>query len=100
VQSPDRLAELLRQRELARQQLAWLDREISAAATPVAKSPDAPDTPDRAPAAELAAAEPDPLASATAARRGCFIYAALALFIAALALVAIYFLAYRGRPLV
>jgi hypothetical protein len=111
---PDRLAELQRQRELVREHLAWLDREIAGAAPVISgekaptQTPVKPTTPTPAHAngpmpSSLspfsAPAVPDPIGSAADAKRGCLIFAAIAFFLGALALVAIYFLRYNGRPL-
>jgi cell division septum initiation protein DivIVA len=91
----DRLAELQRQRALAQEQLAWLDREIAketgqtpvtAAPTPVAAPAAAPSRPAvseeaaaRA-AAEIIAQYERPAGSMTQdAKRGCYLYFALAL---------------------
>lgn len=103
---PPRLAELQRQRELVREHLAWLDREIAAA---LARTPDEislPTSPAAATSDPLVAAlhpslsaQPDPASVAAAARRGCFIFAALAALLFATALAGIYFMKYRDRPL-
>jgi hypothetical protein len=104
---PDRLAELRRQRALIADHLAWLDREIEAAAsTSMALEPASqPATPKLplAPAAILAAVQPAPATTVSPesdahthllpehqqanvkqdVRRGCFLYFALAaLFVA------------------
>lgn len=123
--NPDRLPELLHQRELVRAQLAWLEREI-AAATETNPAPASSAAPARAPAAPLSPApaavpsglppapefaanlpttpatelyEPDPRSAALNARRGCFTFFALALLLLGLALAAVYFIGYRDRPL-
>ncbi len=104
--NPQRLAELQRQRDLVREHLAWLDREIAREhnPTPQAAAPavavvtvqpapaSSPPPPDSLP-------EPDPVASAAAARRGCLLLFVGALALLALGLTAIYFLRYRDRPL-
>jgi hypothetical protein len=110
----DRLQELRRQRALAADQLAWLDREIAAASgqpavapTPPSSRPalapvvssNAPVAPTPVESPEVAAAADailqdyrvDPAALKTDVKKGCFryFYAALALF--ALCVAAIYF---------
>ena len=103
AEPPDRLAELRRQRALACEQLAWLDREIAAAeraagvSSPPSPSP-APAVPPTAdPAHPLYA--PDPAAAHADGRRGCFLYTAAALLFLFALLAAIYFLRYRDRSL-
>lgn len=103
--SPERLDELRRQRALVRQHLEWLDREIAAAApedrpaTPMPTSPVATATPPHPAAATLPTYEPDPEGARQAARRGCFILAAIILALLTISLVAIYYWRYRDRPL-
>lgn len=102
---PPRLAELQRQRELVREHLAWLDREIAAASGNSPAEP-ASSTPARGgsdisfptPQAALSA-PPDPVRAAASARRGCFVFAALAALLFAGVLAGIYFAKYRDRPL-
>ena len=114
----DRLKDLQRQRALAQEQLAWIEREIAresgqAPVTPQPAAtpwPAAPATP-RAPVAPLAAApavpsaaEAERLADEIIARyknehatspadvkRGCFLYFGLAFLLVAVGLVALYF---------
>ncbi len=106
--TPERLAELQRQRALVQEQLTWLDREIAAAqaaTTPPprgdAARPMSPSVTVTSPAsvAALPDLQPDPLAARRDTRRGCFIAFALALAIFFGTLVAIYFWKYRDRPL-
>ncbi len=115
---PDRLAELRRQRALVAEHLAWLDREIAAAAPspvgafpPPSPRPAVAPPPSLDPAAILAAAaappsapvaEPDPLAHLVPerppaaikqdVRLGCFLY----LFLATVGLVGFCALIYWG----
>ncbi|ACB76419.1 hypothetical protein [Opitutus terrae] len=122
--NPDRLPELLRQRELVRTHLAWLEREI-AAATATNRANASPPSPTGAPTAAASAAptvaptglppatefaarlaapaadlyEPDPRSAALGAKRGCFAAFALTLLLLVLVLAAVYFVAYRDRPL-
>ncbi len=100
--SHDRLAELQRQRELVRAHLAWLDQEIaSALGRPAPNAPLPPTAPPPIEAVHVTDVEPspDPLSAAADAKRGCFIAALTVAAIGLLALVAIYFLWYRDRPL-
>lgn len=100
----DRLAELLRQRALVREQLEWLDREIAAAGGesnaggPVAQPAEPVSAPTTA-ADNSPEYAPDPITAHENAKRGCLIYffGALLLFFALL--VAIYFLRYRNHPI-
>lgn len=100
----DRLKDLQRQRALAQEQLAWLDREIAretgATATaptpPAAPAAPAPVTPANADAARLAdeilARYKDEAASSPGdVKRGCYLYFALAFVLLGLGLVALYF---------
>jgi len=122
---PDRLADLRHQRRLVQQQLEWIDREIAAldadappapGAAPVkpASSGDAlvpawgqPRTepipaarpPSRRPFPDLSEYQADPKSIQNDARRGCLLYTAIAFVVLAAVLVAIYFFAYRDRPL-
>jgi hypothetical protein len=108
---PDRLAELQRQRELVRAHLAWLDREIAAASSGGERAPgNAAPAPAPAPAvdsaivasgvpAPYAPPQPNPLGAAADAKRGCLILFAGIFALGLLALVAIYFLRYEGRPM-
>ena len=100
----DRLTELQRQRALAQEQLAWLDREIAretGAATPAPTSPAA--TAATPPTAGLVHAEADaeallaqyrsdPQALHGDVKRGCFLYFIAAFGLLALGLLAFYFL--------
>ncbi|MCR6656693.1 MAG: hypothetical protein NVV63_12975 [Opitutus sp.] len=124
--TPERLAELQRQRALVQEQLTWLDREIAACQASTASAPagDAVRTASHSvpltatgsaaprpatvstrpvltspPLAPLPDLQPDPLAARRDTRRGCFIAFALALAIFFGTLVAIYFWKYRDRPL-
>lgn len=97
--SPDRLSELRRQRALVSQHLEWLDREI-AAAEPLAPSPaPAPPESDPRPMVIMPEYAPDPEGAQRATKRGCLLYAALALVLFFAVLAAIYFWRYRDRPL-
>lgn len=111
----DRLKELQRQRALAQEQLAWIDREIAkesgqAPAQPVAAplpvvapaapavvpAPAAPAAPSAAEAERLAdeiiARYKDEHATSPAdVKRGCFLYFGLAFLLVAVGLVALYF---------
>ena len=106
----DRLSELRRQRTLAQEQLAWLDREIArelestgsghaASVTPVGPSaaspmPMASATPAAIPSAD-AIIEEYRVPSATLQRdvkKGCLLYFAAAFVLLGLFLVALYFL--------
>ena len=96
----DRLTDLQRQRALAQEQLAALDREIArktGATTPPATPPPQPSAADIA-AAEaeaetlLAQYKNDPKDLQSAVKRGCFLYFFAALGLLALGLVAFYFL--------
>ena len=99
----DRLKDLQRQRALAQEQLAWIDREI-AQETGQAPSPGQPVAIPAKPAGGAAAAEASRLAdeiiasyqseaaaSPSNVKRGCFLYFALALVLLGLSLVALYF---------
>lgn len=101
---PPRLAELQRQRDLVRQHLAWLDREIAASLGPAAgQTPPPPagladaSEPTASPAA--AAVQPDPASAAASARRGCFLFAVIVALVFAGVLAGVYFVKYRDRPL-
>lgn len=104
---PDRLPELLRQKVLLQEHLAWLDREI--AAHSAVGQPSAPVPSATAPLRPAPATLPAPAATAAEAERileqcraasadipgnvkkGCFLYLALALALLALGLAAIWF---------
>ncbi len=103
----DRLDELRRQRDLARQQLAWLEREI-AAAEGAARDPSpaqgGPAQPAAAPEPKSAEAILEefrraPAAIATQTKLGCILYfaGAMAFLILAVAAVYLYARATRGR---
>ena len=92
----DRLAELRRQRALVAEHLAWLDRELAAAAPepipgPVLPAsgaaatsavPSVPADPAAADSAgEPPLAQPDPADIKSDVRRGCFLYFAAAVFL-------------------
>jgi len=100
----DRLKELQRQRALAQEQLAWLDREIAretgrapvpgqSAAAPVPPTPSAPSTTDAERMADeiIARYKGEAAASPTDVKRGCFLYFAFAFVLLGLGLVALYF---------
>jgi len=102
----DRLNELKRQRAIAQEQLAWLDREIareSGAAAPVAPTPPAPAAPVVAPEtagpahaeaeveAMMAQYRSDPDSLQGNVKRGCFLYFFAALGLLLLAVLAFYF---------
>lgn len=101
--SADRLAELRRQRALAQEQLAWLDREIAAQtagqmATPPAASalpPISPraDTPPTAASADALMEDyrVPPAALHQDVRKGCFVYFALALAVLVAVTLGLYF---------
>ncbi len=104
---PAHLAELRRQRELVREHLAWLDREIAGAtvkdAGPVAVAPDTADKLTAQATAELQSLEsflPNPESAARDTRRGCLMYTAAAMLLGILMIVAIYFARYRDHPLI
>ena len=99
-----RLSELHHQRALAREQLAWLEREIareSAAFAPPSVVPTAqpPSVAPGQPVPELEAYTPDPISAAKETRRGCFIVLAVVVLLIVGALSAIYILRYSDRPL-
>jgi len=99
----DRLSELRRQRALVAEQLAWLDREIAAAAgeTPASPAPPPPPAdPSRVP--DPPAAEEIPAEFRTEAerspdkmRRGCLWSFAASMTFLILGVVAVYWLHYR-----
>lgn len=120
----DRLPELLRQRALVAEQLAWLDREIAAAGGPPAAAPAAGQEPlEAAPANSGSVAAParatspaglgstpDPAAEEiiaqyrvapdalkTDVRQGCLLYFGGALALIALGVIALYFVFQRTR---
>lgn len=107
----DRLNELRRQRALVQQQADWLDREIAACAgteqptaapTPVVSGATA-GTSAPAPDASLTIEDqiytPDPAGASARAKRGCFLYFALAFLLLAVGLLAFFYLRYGDRPL-
>lgn len=99
VPSPDRLSELIHQRELAQEHLAWLEHEIAAAtasanAVSSVSATLSPDL-DLAPgsATDAFAADPvDAQAVRRTVKRGCFLYFTLALLSLAATVVLFYFL--------
>lgn len=95
--NPQRLAELQRQRDLVREHLNWLDKEIAAELGP-ASLPALTVIPALEAAASLPV--PDAVGAATSARRGCFLVFATAMVLIVIALVAVYFLRYRDRPII
>ncbi len=125
--APDRLSELLRQRALIQEQMAWIESEIAAASgqqrpidpaeapnlgSPAPAKPPAvvpyPSTPTAAepaaPAADGAAAEEiidqyrvAPDTLKTDLRKGCLLYFIGALALVALGVVGLYFFFQRGR---
>ncbi len=106
--NPQRLAELQRQRDLVREHLAWLEREIARehsvtpqAVAPAVVSVSVSGQPAASAPSPLSVEmpKPDPAGAASEARRGCLTLFIAAFAILALALFAIYFLHYRDRPL-
>lgn len=116
--NPTRLAELERQRDLVREQLAWLEREIaresgnaSRLATPssalvaqtLAPSITTTANVDATVAAiaplDFGEYQPDPVSAATSARRGCVLTLIAVVGIGAVILAAFYFFHYRDHPL-
>jgi hypothetical protein len=94
----DRLQELRRQRALAQEQLAWLDREIAAASgEPVSAKPlpqnlqAAPTAHDDDVEALLESYRAESRRAPDDARRGCFILFFAALALLALGVLALYF---------
>lgn len=103
----DRLKDLQRQRALAQEQLAWLDREIAREAgqgTPLAAHPPVPRAPETVsppPAGSAQAAadaeailaqyQSDPGSLQKNIKRGCYLYFFAALGILALGILALYF---------
>ncbi len=116
----DRLEELRKQRALVQQHLTWLDHEIAAMTVtrltlppfamrsgtrpPVAPTATSPDEPPAAgpvaglPIPDLADFQVDPDNVHGDTRRGCIMYAAIALIVMALICGVIYFVGYRDRP--
>jgi len=104
--NPARLAELNHQRALAREQLAWIEKEIARESGQVAPAPvPAPTTLASAsllavtPTEDLEAYSPDPVSAAADTRRGCFVTLALIVLTFVGVLTAIYFWRYSDRPL-
>ena len=105
--SPEKLAQLRRQRELVQQHLDWLDGEITnQSAGQVA--PTQLESPSAAALDQVNAVgadiesplmKPDPLSSSMEAKRGCLILFFIVIGLLAAALVGIYFWKYRDRPL-
>ena len=99
----DRLKNLQRQRALAQEQLAWIDREIAqetgrapSPSQPVAASVKPAGGADAVKASRLAdeimaSYQNEAAASPSNVKRGCFLYFALALVLLGLSLVALYF---------
>jgi uncharacterized membrane protein len=109
LQVSDRLKDLQRQRALAREQLAWLDREIARESAPSAPGPPAAPSPTPAPAAGpaapaasaqaaaeaeaiLAQYKSDPSALQKKVKRGCYLYFVAAFGLLGLGVLAFYFL--------
>ena len=100
----NRLKDLQRQRALAQEQLAWIDREIAQEAGQ-APAPAQPAIPPASTAARsatagdaalladqiLASYQSEAAASPSIVKHGCFLYFALALLLLGLSLVALYF---------
>lgn len=119
--NPERLAELERQRDLVRAQLAWLDREIARELPPNTIAPsgadrDAPKiSPGPTTSTELAPApafslppradaslsqyEPDGGSVAKSARRGCLMAAIIGFLLMAAVFTTFLLLRYGDRPL-
>lgn len=124
--NPERLAELQRQRNLVRDHLAWLDREIAASTgsgsatssphgaangptaasaefrgtTPTASPTPATESSDGLSLKTVGSSfQPDPGAAALQARRGCLMAMAIAVVVVCATFAAIYWLRYRDRPL-
>ncbi|MEO6876562.1 MAG: hypothetical protein ABI222_17235 [Opitutaceae bacterium] len=122
---PDRLDELRKQRALVQQHLTWLDHEIAAVTVtrltlppfamrsgatrppipgatnaPMAAATPASLRPAMNPAAipELAEFQVDPDDVHGDTRRGCILYAAIAVIVMVLICGVIYFVGYRDRP--
>jgi len=120
----DRLAELVRQRALVQEHLAWLNREITAAATaakttttltsdvttkpaapaagsvvvPIASTPTSPDTATPADPDEIIARyQATPASVKQDVRKGCLLYFAAAFVVLGLVVIALYF-ALRQTP--
>ena len=120
----DRLAELVRQRALVQEHLAWLNREIAAAATaakttttltsdvtttpaapaagsvvvPIASTPTSPDTATPADSDEIIARyQATPASVKQDVRKGCLLYFAAAFVVLGLVVIALYF-ALRQTP--
>ena len=105
----DRLKDLQRQRAIALEQLAWLDREIAAQSGQTAPAPSpawpAPVASGAAPppaahpeaAAEelLAKYQNDPVNVKSNVKRGCFLYFFLAFVLVGLAVLALYYHTFR-----
>jgi hypothetical protein len=107
----DRLQDLRRQRTLVQEQLAWLDREIAAAAGTVAPQPPAPSLiPQNPPAAALPAPADQEMealmesyrteasSGPADARRGCYLVFFTGLALVALAVFGWYFYTVHRQP--
>jgi hypothetical protein len=113
----DRLDELRKQRALVQQHLTWLDHEIAAMTVtrltlppfamrsgtrppvPTATTPAVPPGPAAGlPVPELADFQVDPDNVHVDTRRGCILYAAIALIVLIAICGVIYFVGYRDRP--
>jgi hypothetical protein len=104
----DRLKDLQRQRALAQEQLAWLEREIARESDPLTPSPPSPVASPQAAAvtaptvtgaqaaaeaeAILAQYKSDPSALQKNVKRGCYLYFFAAIGLLGLGVLALYFL--------
>ncbi len=105
--SPEKLAQLRRQRELVKQHLDWLDAEIAlhSGEKPTPLNRQTPAAPALDPVDPTSAEiddpllQHDPLSSSTEAKRGCLILFCVAFGLLAAILAGIYFWKYSDRPL-
>jgi hypothetical protein len=111
--NPARLNELIHQRELLREHLAWLDREIARESglgttkpssellinAPVVASGSPSPLADSPISGLENYSAPDPKTTAADTKKGCLIAAMAVLTLLVAALVGIYFWKYRDRPL-
>lgn len=105
--SPEKLAQLRRQRALVQQHLDWLDAEIASFASKQISPPEHKPTSAAAldqidsveVEGEMPDPQPDPLTASTDAKRGCLILFFIVIGFIALTLIGIYFWKYRDRPL-